>query len=191
MLCYKKIIMLKRYEQFLNDFDNKLAEYTNNQRQYIKCQKGCIDCCEIGEYPFSRLEAEYLMRGFLALPNETKKIIKNNISKLLEEKRLSKKERFTYRCPFLINGLCSVYKYRGLTCRVFGLAYLDNGVIKLPECANFGLNYSNVYDKQTKTINLSNPIQEPLKIDTILRSPLAESYELECGEIRPLINWFS
>ena len=51
--------MLKRYKLFLNEFDKKIEEYFASQQKYIRCRKGCTDCCEIGEYPFSRLEAEY------------------------------------------------------------------------------------------------------------------------------------
>lgn len=182
--------MLERYQNFLKEFDKKAEEYFSSQKQYIKCKKGCTDCCETGEYPFSRLEAEYLMRGFLTLPKDVKQIIRENISNLKQEKIKNTAVRFEYQCPFLINKSCVLYEYRGITCRVFGLAYLDNGQIKLPNCTNLGLNYSEIYNPQTKEIMIDNPINENLHIDAILRSPLAQKYNLECGEIRPLINWF-
>ncbi len=182
--------MLERYQKFLEEFDKTIKEYFLSQKQYIKCQKGCTDCCETGEYPFSRLEAEYLMRGFLTLPKDIKQIIRENISTLKMEKALNTKTRFEYKCPFLIDKSCALYEYRGITCRVFGLAYLDCGKIKLPNCTNLGLNYSGIYNPKTKEITIDNPIKENLHIDAILRSPLAQKYHLECGEIRPLINWF-
>jgi len=182
--------MLTRYEKFLQEFDARVQQYFSAQEKYIKCSKGCCYCCEIGEYPFSRLEAEYLMKGFLTLPPDKQKIIKQNISKLKTQKIENKTERFNYRCPFLVDKLCALYDYRGITCRVFGLAYNHNEYIQLPECANYNLNYSSVYNTETKEVSLNNPINEDLHIDKILRSPLAEKYQLECGEIRPLINWF-
>lgn len=182
--------MLKSYEKFLIEFDKKLEEYFVSQKEYIKCSKGCTNCCEVGEYPYSRLEAEYLMKGFLTLPAQVQKEIKQNISKLLAAKKQNQCERFNYCCPFLINNLCSLYNFRGITCRVFGLAYLDKNYIKLPECANLNLNYSDVFNKNTKEIFINNLITDNLRIDNILRSPLAEKYNLECGEIRPLIEWF-
>lgn len=185
------VIMLKRYEKFLEEFDKKLNNYFTAQQKYIKCKKGCTNCCEIGEYPFSRLEAEYIMSGYIKLPPKTQQSIKMNISKILQEKANNTSERFTYRCPFLIDSLCTAYKYRGLTCRTFGLAYLEDNIVKLPECANLGLNYSEIFNTKTKELNLENPIKESLRIDSILRSQLAEKYELECGEIRPLIDWFT
>ena len=100
------------------------------------------------------------------------------------------KKRFLYQCPFLINDLCVLYKRRGLTCRIFGLAYLSDGKIILPECVNSGLNYSQVFDKSSGMVSLQNPIKNKLTIDRWLDSPLAEKYALEAGEIRSLINWF-
>lgn len=175
--------MLERYKNFLAEFDKHLEEYFKNP--YIKCKKGCVECCTIGDYPFSRLEAEYLMGGFQTLPKEIKDEIRKNIS---ETKQTNPK---MYKCPFLINSECSLYERRGIVCRTHGLAYLYDGKIKLPECANNGLNYSEVFDKNTGEVVISNPITENLRIDAILKSPLAEKYELEAGEIRRLLDWFN
>ena len=68
--------MLKRYEKFLDEFDKKLEEYFETHKEFISCKKGCSLCCEVGEYPFSQLEAEYLMRGFIELAPEIQKEIK-------------------------------------------------------------------------------------------------------------------
>ena len=177
--------MLKRYEKFLEELDKILDNYFYEYRQYICCKKGCSLCCEIGEYPFSRLEAEYLMKGFVELSPKIQKEIKQNIKKLLDNKIYS-----NYKCPFLINKECSLYKYRGLVCRTHGLAFLDNGIVKLPECVNEGLNYSSVYDSKKKELLIEQPIKESLRIDNIFDNQAAKKYNLECGEIRPLIKWF-
>ena len=55
--------MLARYEKFLEKFDKRLSRYFEEQCEFIKCKMGCSACCEVGEYPFSRLEAEYLMKS--------------------------------------------------------------------------------------------------------------------------------
>ena len=202
--------MLKRYEEFLKEVDREISEYFKAQQQYIKCRKGCTDCCTTGEYPFSRLEAEYLMQGFQTLSKEERDGVRQNIKLVKLQKadfikhsntannspaagqklNIQTESRFEYRCPFLINNLCVLYSRRGLVCRMFGLAYLDENRIVLPECANSGLNYSGVFDSASGMVNLENPIQKKLTIDTSLHSPLAEKYALEAGEIRPLIDWF-
>ena len=179
--------MLKRYKLFLEEFDKKLEKYYIAHKNFICCKKGCTECCEIGEYPFSRLEAEYIMSGFVRLSPQVQDRIKQNIKDVLKTYETSK----NYRCPFLVNNECSLYEYRGIVCRTFGLAYVDKGIVRLPECVNSGLNYSEIYDKTKKEITLENPIMESLMTDKVLRSDTAEKYELECGEIRPLICWFS
>ena len=175
--------MLKRYENFLKELDKQLEEYFKDQKDYICCKKGCSLCCELGDYPFSRLEMEYLMQGFITLPNDIRLIIKKNIEDI---KTSGLKE---YKCPFLIDNLCVLYERRGLVCRTHGLAYLYNGIIKLPHCAKENLNYSKVFDTKTGEILIDNPINTSLRIDDIFKSKLAEKYELECGEIRRMIDW--
>ena len=178
--------MLKRYAKFLEKLDKRLEKYFEEQCEFIKCKPGCSSCCEVGEYPFSRLELEYLMSGFVELPFGTKHIIKEEI------KRLKKGHPKLYKCPFLINKMCWLYKYIGIVCLTHGLAWYDEEAnrIRLPYCVNVGLNYSKVFDRDTGEVFLQNPIRERLRIDTILRSPEAQEYGLECGEIRPLIDWF-
>ena len=176
--------MLKRYEQFLKQLDERLDEYFQSQCEFIKCKPGCSLCCEVGEYPFSRLEAEYLMQGFIKLPKDVKQKIRYEI------KALKQANPKMYKCPFLIDKKCSVYQYRGIICRVHGLAWLDDEQIRLPYCVNKGLNYSKVFDRETGEVFLQNPVKEHLRIDSILRSEQAQKYELECGEIRPLVKWF-
>lgn len=178
--------MLKRYEKFLEVFDKKIDRYFDEQCEFIKCKPKCSMCCEVGEYPFSRLEAEYLMSGFVKLPPDIQTRIKAEI------KRLKANNPKLYRCPFLIDGLCSVYDYRGIVCRTHGLAWFDEdqNKIRLPYCVNKGLNYSKVFDRETGEVFLQNPVREHLRIDSVLRSEDAEEFELECGEIRPLIKWF-
>ena len=178
--------MLKRYEKFLEYLDAKLDKYFEEQCEFIKCKPCCSACCEVGEYPFSRLELEYLMSGFVELPFEVKHNIKEEI------KRLVKENPKMYKCPFLIDKMCSLYKYRGIVCRTHGLAWYDEDEnrIRLPYCVNKGLNYAKVFDRETGEVFLQNPIKERLRIDTILRSKKAEELKLECGEIRPLIQWF-
>jgi len=174
--------MLNRYEKFLVEFDKMLDEFSKTQTKYLKCQKGCADCCKNGDYPFSRLEMEYFMAGFQDLSKDVKDKILENIN--------NAKGKKVYQCPFLIDNLCSMYNRRSLTCRIHGLAYLSNGVIKLPECANFGKNYSEYYNPETKEIQIENPIDTSLRVDDIFNSKLAQDFNLQSGEIRSLIDWF-
>lgn len=185
--------MLKRYEEFLKEFDLMLGTLFEQHKRYVKCKKGCSICCEKGDYPFSQLEFAYLTQGYINLPYYTKIIVQQNIANIkMDKKEHKKSERFEHKCPFLVNNECSVYQYRGLVCRTFGLCYYDDvkGYVKLPGCVHNGLNYADFYDEKEKKLNINNIINLNLRIDRILNSELAESYKLESGDIRPMMEWF-
>lgn len=184
--------MLGRYEKFLKEFDEVLKCLLESQKRYLKCKKGCSKCCEKGEYPFSQIEFAYLTQGYINLPDKTKILVQQNIRNLKMDKKEFKGERFEHKCPFLINGECSVYEYRGIICRTFGLCYYDdiNGYVRLPDCVHYGLNYSDFYDDKNHTLNIQDVPRVNLRIDRVLNSQLADKYNLECGEIRPKMDWF-
>ena len=73
--------MLRLYEKYLEAVDDFLVKCFESQKPLIKCKPGCSICCEAGEYPFSRLEMEYLMEGFLALSISEQQQVKKNIKK--------------------------------------------------------------------------------------------------------------
>lgn len=177
--------MFERYENFLADLDKRLNKYFDEQSKHICCKKGCSECCEIGDYPFTQQEMMYLMEGFKNLPIEIKTAVKNNLMSI-KNNRVSL--HLFYKCPFLINNECSVYKYRGITCRTFGLAYMrEDGIVSVPECVNNSLCYSNVYNNGELT---TEPIKEDLSLLKITNGDLAKKYNLEFGESRSLIDWF-
>ena len=192
--------MLRLYEKYLEAVDEFLVECFENQKTFIKCTAGCARRCEIGEYPFSRLEMEYLMEGFPHLPASIQQEIKINIKNLLEQKS-NTKERFLYRCPFLsLEKRCFLYERRGIVCRTHGLAYFEDvggqKFIKLPECSRFGLNYSEVFDgkevaiEKFKDFGVSAPIKYSLNLKFFEEDLLKGFYGIEFGEIRPLLEWF-
>lgn len=185
--------MLSYYERFLTDFDRVLKKLFETQKQYIKCKKGCTKCCEKGNYPLSQLEFAYITKGFINLPDETKRKVQIAIKNLQKEREQKNTEYFEHGCPFLIDKECSVYEYRAIVCRTFGICYWDekNGYVRLPECVNEGLNYSQYYDKKDKTLKIPDVPKVNLRIDRVLNSELAKEYGIECGEIRPMLDWIS
>lgn len=173
--------MLYEYEKFLQEIDKILLEYFKFQSKNIECCENCSYCCEHGDYPFSRLELEYAMRGYQELSVQNQKIVAENFSKITDKK--------DYVCPFLIDKKCSIYKHRSLTCRVHGLAYLrSDNTVRLPECANIGKNFSKCYDKNTKILSC-DVIMENLDLPVIISSDLAKKYNIEFGELRSLVDW--
>ncbi len=184
--------LLENYEKFLEEFNIEIEEIFEKQKEFIKCKKGCSLCCRQGDYPFSQLEFTYLMDGYIKLPAQIKVIVQNNIKNLLEEKKNFSGERFEHKCPFLINDECCVYKYRGIICRTFGVCYYDDikDCVRLPGCVHYGLNFANVYDENTKTLDMEDVYPKNLRIDKVLESPTAKKYEFNHGQIRPILDWF-
>ena len=171
--------MFKQYKYFLEKLDLKLQKYFERDLDKIECKKGCSLCCTNGDYPLSYLEMRYLMYGFSKLEKNIHDDVKKNIQRLIQNKTQK-----SHVCPFLIENTCSVYGFRPLICRVHGLAYLrKNGVVNLPGCSDFQLNYSKNYDG--KTVDFK-PIDEDLSINEIIK----RENKISFGEIRSMIEWF-
>ena len=140
---------MQNYLEFLEYLNGSLSKYFDVQSPYIKCKAGCAKCCSNGDYPFSEMEVKLLKVGFNKLNEATKQKVLENIRKIKEDKQSSSKIPFTYQCPFLIDNMCSVYQYRGIICRTFGLIYLKEGAkMQIPFCAYEGLNYSDILDPE-------------------------------------------
>lgn len=137
------------YEKYLEIIMSYIDKRFEEQAEYICCSEGCAGCCktDVRGITYTDLEFEYLTYGFEQLDENTKTKILENLEKMFEEKS-------QFSCPFLLNNRCSVYKYRSLICRTFGLlitTYDEESVI--PFCIHQGLNYSKVYDKKTNKIS--------------------------------------
>ena len=196
--------MISNYELYLNNLEDRLATYFENQSEYIKCKKGCSLCCEKGDYPFSQKEFDYAVKGYQKLLPELQVKIQSNIQSIKKEKmqRKGATTPFFYRCPFLIDGACSIYNFRGIICRTYGLIFSKKNNDRMeyltPYCVNNGLNYSEVYDFEQKKISLkkfqvSGYLNEPLAynlcLSDLLKEPAANDLNIFFGEEKPLIEW--
>jgi len=197
--------MINAYKKYLEIIHERmLKKYFNQQKDYIFCKEGCSHCCEKGQYPFSALELKYLMLGYNKLSQEEKDIIQQKIEQIITNAKSAKNKVFLHECPFLINKKCSVYDYRGIICRTHGLLFFinnENGesINKIPYCVNYGLNYSNVYDKETKTISTElwgksgieeEPVAYNLSLKFLLNNVLTKELGLDFGEEKALVDWF-
>ena len=128
------------------------------------------------------------------------KTIDENIQKVLKEKEAFIGENYKYDCPFLIDDGCSLYLYRGIVCRAFGLIEAnEEGNAKIPFCHENGLNYSKVVDEEKMLISeekyLSlNEEKQPLAYNVSYKFLTSEKMEKEFGfkfgAKKPLIEWF-
>lgn len=196
--------MIEKYEQYLNYLNPKFANYFEQQKPYIYCKEGCSICCETGLYPHSKLEFEYLMIGLNSLPEDKKQQVQDNIKQIKIDRQNITDGKGYYKCPFLLNKSCSIYNYRSMICRTYGLlhfSYDENNKEKfnIPACVANGLNYNQVYDNEKETISAemyaaSGIQEEPLSYNISLKLLLDNSYTqdlgIEFGENKSLVDWF-
>ena len=193
-------IALKNYETYLKFLDSKLKKFFESQKPFIFCQKGCAKCCKKAQFPYSLLEMKYLLTGFVLLDKETQQKVENNLQEVVNKRKKYKGKKFKYDCPFLVDDKCSVYKYRGVICRTFGLMTQTlDGKIKSPFCSALGLNYSNVLNSKKTNISVRKykklgVKEEPLGFNISYKYLTSEDYErsfnLMFGDKKPLIEWF-
>ena len=197
-------MMIAKYVKYIELItQNLLQKYFERQKDYINCKLGCSFCCESGQYPYSDIEFQYLMLGYNDLNEKEKTIIQAKINEIKKQKEDYDGEEFMHECPFLIDKKCSVYDYRGIICRTHGLMYFikdenSKSKNKAPNCVNFGLNYSNVFDKEQGIISQellektgieTQPVAYNIGLKALLNNVLTEELELEFGEERALIDW--
>ena len=193
--------MFENYEKYLENINNRLDGFFENQKPYIFCKKGCAKCCKNAQFPYSEIEFQYLMSNFLKLSDDLKKEIGKNIFKIKKEKEVFEGEKFLYDCPFLINDECAVYNFRGIICRTFGLitSAKENENAKVPFCTFQGLNYSNVFDEKKQKLSYEKYKnlgikQEPLgfniSYDFLTSEKFEKAFNLKFGGKKCLIDWF-
>ena len=141
------------------------------------------------------------MIGFFKMDlKEQQGVIRRIQALKAEYERLEDKEKFMHVCPFLNEeGVCTVYDYRGLICRTFGLLKAsDDDEIVMPFCKELGLNYSKVYNSETKMLDdelvkkygyKNTPKAYPLSFKTLMSEDLFEDVKIDFGEIKSLIEW--
>lgn len=188
--------MTENYIRYLNFLNKKLEKFFEKQRPYIVCKKGCAECCKDAQFPYTEIELKYLLQGSMLLDEETQNLIDNNIKNIKEKKLLSNDSDFKYDCPFLIDNVCSLYQYRGIVCRTFGLLTSKKEKVQVPFCHKFGLNYSNVIEdnKISDVMFKESGIEiEPIAFNidySFLTSSLFENeFNINFGEKKPLIDW--
>lgn len=192
-------IMIANYLMYLKFIDNKINNFFEKQKPYIFCHKGCAKCCKGAQFPYSYIELRLLLSGFLLLDKEKQNTIEKNVQKVLNEKENYTGKKFMYDCPFLIDNVCSVYEYRGLICRAFGLLTKSNKGLEVPFCCHEGLNFSNVLEEGTTMIsrakvekleNVEEPVAFNISYEFLTDDDFAKGFDFEFGEKKPLIEWF-
>ena len=125
--------MIERFEEVCRQVQE---EFDRNRRLHgsrIQCRPGCTDCCH-QLFQITEIEAGYISRGLKALDESSREALRSRaIPYLAERRRLiaEKGEQEAWgnlppagarlACPALDGGVCSIYEFRPLICRRFGM----------------------------------------------------------------------
>lgn len=192
--------MIENYLTYLKFLDTKFEAFFEKQKPYVFCKKGCGLCCKNARFPYSQIEMIYLLSGLQKQDDATILKVMDNIKKVKAAKKEFEGERFLHDCPFLIDNICSVYAYRGIICRSFGLMMVgSDGKINVPFCCFDGYNYSNVMDDDGKNVSAEKfkslqvkeePIAFNISYNNLTDSDIETGFHFKFGEKKPLIDWF-
>lgn len=177
-----------------------LEKYFDEQKEFIKCQEGCANCCSQGNYPVTELEYSYMLLAYNELPESQKEEILQKTMDILKRRQkfiqTNDIKEFRYKCPFLKDNKCSIYNNRALVCRIHGLIIKDteDGAPGIPHCVKDGLNFSNACDENFKILTEDvlqskgfekRPIAYNISYGTLIK--LEES--IDFGDVRMMAEW--
>lgn len=138
--------VLDRYGMLLHEVDQWFSACVERYPAHICCTSGCAGCCR-GLFDITILDALYLRRGVDELPRELRTALEEQSRHLLgaaasrhasfsfpwflnhipdEEWQLIMPEDDPAPCVLLgADGLCQVYRFRPMTCRLHGIPLYD------------------------------------------------------------------
>lgn len=113
-------VFVKRIENIYEAID---SIYDMGKRHYNFDCNGCqTNCCETRFYHYTFSEGLYLRKGFYELTKEEQdKIIQRALQYEEVYKKINEDERLM--CPLNYDGLCVLYKYRPMICRLHGIPF--------------------------------------------------------------------
>jgi len=141
--------LFKIYGEFDKEY-KELASFYN-----FNCS-GCEDnCCNSVFYHYTLIEYFALLEGFNGLSSRLQKQSIQRAKEYIKQlnKFRYKEQQIKIMCPLNYDGLCAVYEYRPLICRVYGLPGVLNHPIKGKQefkgCKRFQeINKNNQEDKK-------------------------------------------
>jgi len=129
---------IKKYARFLEKCSTKFREATN--KHGVGCKPGCTECCSVGFFDITLLDAIHLRAALKNVPADIRKQVITKANEQLDI--LEKKEAFSRKDPLLKslpaidaisrrsakmacpaldeNGVCLIYEQRPHICRIFG-----------------------------------------------------------------------
>jgi Fe-S-cluster containining protein len=130
--------IVRKYTKFLENTTVRFREATKKHK--VKCKRGCHECCSVGFFDITLLDALHLRESLKKMPADIRKKVvakANEQLDILEKKgAFSRKDPLLkslpaidsisrrsakMKCPALNdNGACLIYEHRPHICRIFG-----------------------------------------------------------------------
>lgn len=104
--------ILEKHAELCANVESFHAHVRGMYPAQVTCGAGCFSCCmsRLAVFP---LEAEAIRRGALGMDQATRAMLRERLE--VDSGPLA-----AY-CAFLVEGVCSIYAYRPLLCRIHGL----------------------------------------------------------------------
>jgi len=132
---------LERLKIIYNAMDKK---YNEAAIYYGFTCKGCADnCCRTRFYHHTLLEYLYLLQGYHTLSGERQKKINRRAFKVCKKTEEADTKAISVRvmCPVNLDGLCTLYAYRPMICRLHGIPHElhrpGQNLLYSPGCEDF------------------------------------------------------
>lgn len=178
---------------FYSTFSDTLRHlFTKMDREYSKAAKyygfgckGCPDnCCQTRFYHHTYLEYFFIHEGFTQLSSEKKDQIQHRTQDVLRMIAEADKP-VRLMCPLNFDGLCGLYTYRPMICRLHGLPHelqkSGQNIIFGPGCGTFDKRcYDKLYFKFDRTpfyiemATLENELKQAIGVDAKIKLTVAE-----------------
>ena len=183
--------LFEPYDTLVTKADQAFQRMHGEFAEHIKCERRCSDCCH-AVFGLFLIEAVFLKRDFDQLGIKEREAALNRCEeadKELETLQKTLKEfeddpqmgaysmaKARIRCPLLSDDHeCILYPYRPITCRVYGIPTLIQGVPRA--CGKSGFNKDQAYP----TFNLDDIHQELFQLSKELLESMGREDLEEAG----------
>ncbi|MHC1697874.1 MAG: YkgJ family cysteine cluster protein [Geobacteraceae bacterium] len=200
--------IVEKYGQLLKGVDQWFARSATAAGNAVQCGKGCSSCCR-GLFDITLLDAFYLRQGIDSLAPRLREVIHARIASqvqtlqliwpdiappyilnVLPEETLDRlmPEADETPCPLLGDGgLCLVYEYRPMTCRLHGISLVDiSGEFFQDEWCTNNFKDENPLERQDLRWGFRELFQEELVIFQEFTSTLLNQRINELDTLIPL-----
>jgi len=130
---FDQVDWMDEYGRGVEGWEREFARNRALHGERIRCRRGCEDCCH-QLFQITELEAAFVSRGVQQLPAGEREALRLR-AKVYQEQRAElvarrgqveswgslQPEGLRLPCPALVDGACTIYEFRPMICRKFGI----------------------------------------------------------------------